>query len=198
MSESTEPTAEQLVNDHIRTVVEGTAPYIVIPYTDPDGRRMKLCVCDDAPGTMCASTARAVAGFLARNAAPDSPHTIPVTAPTPSKPSADERAQIIALYVMDVVRGGTDPAALSVRTVEDATGIPRSAVDRAPTWKAFCEWREKAQVGQIRTVEMTEAMLHCLADPKAKDPADEAEAKELERARLVAQVEREMEAEKNR
>ena len=59
--------------------------------------------------------------------------TLPDAPPAP-KLSTAERAHAIADYLSAAVRDGTDPAALTVRAVADATGDTKSSVARSPVW----------------------------------------------------------------
>ena len=64
------------------------------------------------------------------------------------------------------------PDAITARNVEEATGIPKSSVARSPAWKAFVAWRATGKVCELRTRQLTDAMLLNLPDRSVNDGAD--------------------------
>jgi hypothetical protein len=96
-----------------------------------------------------------------------------------------ERERRVAVYIMK--HGHPDPDAVSVRSVSEATNIPRATVGKLAAWKEFASWRKASRVSEARTRSLTDAMLACIAG-KADDPAEMAQENEL--AALIADQER--------
>ena len=86
--------------------------------------------------------------------------------PPPTRLTREER---IAAYIMEHKDA---PDAITARNVEEATGIPKSSVARSPAWKAFVAWRATGKVCELRTRQLTDAMLLNLPDRSVNDGAD--------------------------
>jgi hypothetical protein len=120
------------------------------------------------------------------------------TLPLIIAPHGEDREAVIAEYITTQVdRKRIHPSKVTVRSVASFTGIRRATVGRSRTWHAFTTWRRAQEgKGEIRTRELTDAMLAVVADTACLDPSEIAAEKEIaelsevKRAELRAQLER--------
>jgi len=109
-----------------------------------------------------------------------------------------ERDSLVMEYISSC--SGKNLDSVTVRGVEEATGIPHATVGRLTAWRQFVERRESSRKRQIRTRPLDGDMLACISS-SADDPAEIAAANEQavndELAALIEEQQKEMEIERD-